>query len=358
MPNITLTSTTDNANDVRSALGMTEDITDVMPPETETPATDAPLPVDAAPSDESAETSDDVDIDAADDETADDAVAETPDAPRKSGSKKPFNVRLSQLTAQRYEAEAKRSAAEAEAARIREENARLQAALDDLRQRQTLVAEAPPVESVPTEPAVATPPVVATEEFAEPAPSEDDFESYQEFLIQRAEWAGRKAAFTELRKQAAAAEQVRQSQQANEAAQKILQQHQERVTRFAQEVPDYQETLMAAKDVVIGPVAYEHVIKSEFGPELVYYLAKNAGEVETLKSLHPVDQLVALGRLEGQLANRRATVTPEPPKAVAKTKTSPPIDRVSSSRASTSTKSPDELSMKEYIQWRERGGGR
>ena len=89
------------------------------------------------------------------------------------------------------------------------------------------------------------------------------------------------------------------------------------------------------------------ILDHEQGPDIQYFLGKNAAEAERIAKLAPHMQLVELGMIAASL---RTPATPapaaeEPPKPI--TKAPPPISPVSAGKADVS-KTPEEESMEEY----------
>jgi hypothetical protein len=93
----------------------------------------------------------------------------------------------------------------------------------------------------------------------------------------------------------------------------------ERVAAFEREVPGGWQQAVSAP-VETTPVMLDAIADSEIGPKIGYYLAQNLDEALSISRLPPLQQAVAMGRIEAKLLSApppppRPTVTraPAPP---------------------------------------------
>jgi hypothetical protein len=104
---------------------------------------------------------------------------------------------------------------------------------------------------------------------------------------------------------------------------------------------DY-DTVARNPAVQITPSMAEVIFDSEHGPELAYHLGKNPAEAAKIAALPAIRQAAELGRLEAKISAPKAQ--PKQPPA--------PVQPVSAIAAG-GQKAPGEMSMSEYIKWRE-----
>ena len=98
------------------------------------------------------------------------------------------------------------------------------------------------------------------------------------------------------------------------------------------------------ENVMVTDVMADTLMSIEKGPELLYHLAKNPSEAARIADLSPYQQAVEIGRLEARMSFPKPKKTSSAPD---------PIKPVRAGGESVS-KDPDQMSMKEYVAWRER----
>jgi hypothetical protein len=114
---------------------------------------------------------------------------------------------------------------------------------------------------------------------------------------------------------------------------------------LAETVADYKDVI-GSSGLMINRVVETLVVESEKGPLILYHLAKNPDRVEALNHMSPVAAAKEIGRLEARLslpnANRATrAMAPETPLR----------------GGAAHTKDPKDMSMDEFVRWREAGGG-
>jgi hypothetical protein len=252
-------------------------------------------------------------------EPAEPAASDEP-APKPA---KGVQKRLDELVRQRVEAEARAKAAE--------ENLRL--ALEASR------------------PAPAEPKAQPQEEEPEPKrPAKSDFTDPEAWDAAVLAYADEKAAYVARREVKAARaedEQKRLDTAQAEAGRALREVHAARVEKAKTKYADFSEVAESPDVHISIPMAHA-ILNHEQGPDIQYFLGKNAAEAQRIAKLAPHMQLVELGMIAASLrapAAPAAEPVAETPKPI--TKAPPPISPVSSGKADV-TKTPEDETMEEY----------
>lgn len=85
-----------------------------------------------------------------------------------------------------------------------------------------------------------------------------------------------------------------------EMADRAKQEFSRRIAKVMKDIPDYEEVVSRA-DVDVPPHIAQHIVESDAGPQLGYYLAKNPDEFNRLRALSPIRAIAELGKLEIKL---------------------------------------------------------
>lgn len=173
----------------------------------------------------------------------------------------------------------------------------------------------------------------ATAESA-PKPTADDFEDYDAYYDALAAWHVKEQA----RAQAAELREhlVRQEQDAQLASFKAASK------AFHESTPDYLDVLKTVDDIQLPPAVQQMLLAVDNGPALMYELAKNRSQLETLAAMKPMAAALKIGSLSASL---KQTKVPPVSKAPA------PIKPLGTSTPSIG-KSLDDMTMAEYRAWR------
>lgn len=151
----------------------------------------------------------------------------------------------------------------------------------------------------------------------------EDPEGYDRYLIQQAVSLAKEQTAQELRQQ------------------QTFRTYEERENAVRQAKPDY-DSVVRDPSLPITPLMAEVIRESDKGPDVAYWLGTNRSEAQRIAGLAPHLQAAALGRIEaGFIAPARAqprTPPPAPPQTVA-------------GISSGINKSPDDMSMAEYVAW-------
>lgn len=200
---------------------------------------------------------------------------ETDEAIQQVGKKNPkIEKRFSELSERRKAAEAEAKAAKEEAQRLRDEAAQAARERDELKAKY----EPPKPDVLP------------------PEPKREQFQSDEDFLQARDDWAGDKREH-ELRKKDAA-----------EKAQKALEENAKKwkaaEDAFRKEVPDYDDAIQKS-GIQIRPGVFEAVQEairsSEIGPRVLHYVATTKGVAERINDMSPAAAAAEIGKIEARL---------------------------------------------------------
>jgi hypothetical protein len=142
-----------------------------------------------------------------------------------------------------------------------------------------------------------------------PAGNESDHPNQASFIAATVKEATIEAQRSAIEQQAEQAEAV--VRESRERA------YQARVSDFQDRAPDYHQVI-SNPNVQITPLMADAIKDAEAGPELAYYLCKNPEEAARIARMSPVQQAVAIGRLEGKVTipAKRTTQAPPPVKSV------------------------------------------
>lgn len=110
--------------------------------------------------------------------------------------------------------------------------------------------------------------------------------------------------------------------EAKQAVAKIDQDHASKVTKFIQKNPDFHEVMEDVGPIDLSIAFQQSIKESEFGPEIMYELAKDRKELDRVNALGPAATARAIGRLEAKL---EAQSKPAPKTETKITKAPPPV---------------------------------
>ncbi len=178
-------------------------------------------------------------------------------------------------------------------------------------------------------------------------PKEADFADYNEYLMAAAAWqAGqqydmRQKADIEREAQAKKAE-YQQVQQQREAAvrENWAAQVAEAKTRYA----DFDQVVFA-DDVPVTEGMAKIMATSDHGADVAYYLGMNKAEAAQIARMPPIEQAMALGRLEATVKRPSPRTQSQAPSPVTPVKAK-----------ASAEKSWEDMTADEYAKWREAGG--
>lgn len=153
--------------------------------------------------------------------------------------------------------------------------------------------------------------------FDEPAPDEDNFDTYEDYLDARSEWK-----FRELK---AKENFEAKKTQANNAIVETLQNYTKAVAEYKNSVEDYDEVVAEVNDIIVNPHLEMEILNSKNGPELSYALAKNRSEFEKINKLQGAELIRAIGRFEAKYLDESQSSSKKP---IVKSKAPKPVSKI------------------------------
>ena len=173
----------------------------------------------------------------------------------------------------------------------------------------------------------------------EDAPRLENFQTYEDFLRAQARFEAKQ----EINQTLAAQAQREAMERAQAAQRQTAESWQQKVTKATAELPDFAD-VVGSSSAPMPEHVKQMVLNSDQGPKLAYYLATHPDEAEQIATQHPLAAIRALVRIEDKL---------DAAKAVKKTTDAPePISTVGAK--AKSTKSPSEMTDKEFAEWRKK----
>lgn len=151
---------------------------------------------------------------------------------------------------------------------------------------------------------------VAVDEEPQPHQFSDAFEYAKALTDYRVE--------TRLAQEKAAQEEAR----AQVERQKVYDQWSQKVVAAKAELPDFDEMVQSASDVVIPDHIRDAILESDVGPRVLYHFAENPEVVKAMSAMSPIRALREIGKLEAKFEAK-----PEKP-VVARSKAPEPIQPI------------------------------
>jgi hypothetical protein len=200
---------------------------------------------------------------------------------------------------------------------------------------------------------------------ASKAPNPDDFASHEDYQNALIDYRADQRLEQKLQQR----EREEREQRLREQRNQTERTYGERVQAFIKNAPDFMEVLEES-DAPMTDGMKDVIIESEFGPEIVYALAKNPNKAFELSKLGPTALNRAIGRMEAELeAGRRAAnggsgqgktngggnATHGEKKV---TKSPEPFKPVNAGGSADPGAYNPNWTQKQYEEWRARGGGR
>jgi hypothetical protein len=122
----------------------------------------------------------------------------------------------------------------------------------------------------------------------------------------------------------------------------------DRLATFSVDRPDFQDKAFKNPLAEFYPGDMrDYIVESEIGPQLAYHLGQNLNVTDALIRMAPRERDRALARIEAKLEEKPAAATP-------RTFTQAPAPVKSLSGSGQVEKSPDDMTMPEFIAWRKR----
>lgn len=196
---------------------------------------------------------------------------------------------------------------------------RLNERLIGLLEKSVLSGAAPKVEQAPSGP-----------------PQRDKYETFEDYLEAKADW-----------QLAQKLGEIEQKAQRTKAEREVVERDatwKQKLSAASSKFDDFEDVVFS-DGLQITDVMAEAMKDSDAGPEVAYYLGKNASEAERIAKLSPVAQVREIGKIEAQLNSKPARQASKAPA---------PIEPVGSGK--TSAGNPDSMSQAEYEALRKKQG--
>ena len=149
-----------------------------------------------------------------------------------------------------------------------------------------------------------------------PAPAEikpENFPTYEDYLVARAETKASERIQTELAARANQAQRMAEDRAKAAAVSEFQVRAEDARARYE----DF-DLVVSDPSTPITPVMADAIVQSAAGHEVAYYLGRNKQEAARIARLPPLGQAMEIARLEGRLAAapKRGTSAPPPPQTV------------------------------------------
>lgn len=153
-------------------------------------------------------------------------------------------------------------------------------------------------------------------QLSKPAPSEDDFEDYDDYLKAAEDHI---SARDRLSKEAKA---LKQAHDAQESQSKALPAHEEAEIKLATDLiydqidsaknlpSDFEQKVIKDASLPISKDMLKALSQTDDAPTVMYYLAENRAKAEEIANMEPAEQFAAIIRLDTRLGMKRETAKP------------------------------------------------
>lgn len=169
-------------------------------------------------------------------------------------------------------------------------------------------------------------------------PKAENFDSHEEYVEALTDW--------KLEEREKKNESLKKQNEVKTQFQNQVQTFQSKVQEFKKSNEDFDEVLESVDDIPLSVGFQEALITSDFGPQVMYELAKNPKELERINALSPIVQAREIGKLEARFAQSVSA----PAKEIKQTtKATSPISTLGNGSASmTKSLSDPNISFAEY----------
>lgn len=128
-------------------------------------------------------------------------------------------------------------------------------------------------------------------------PKQDDFEDFDTYIEALTDW--------KIQRTLAGVNVARELESAQHVETTKVSAFKAAVEVFAATKPDFHDVIDGVADVIIPEALRNTIIESQFGPELIYTMAKDADELDRVLDMTPVQQIKYVGVLEKELAGKK-----------------------------------------------------
>jgi hypothetical protein len=146
------------------------------------------------------------------------------------------------------------------------------------------------------------------------------------------------------------AKSLLESERKQQTEQKRAETFAERQREFIKNTPDFEDKVLRDPTLPITSAMRDVIVDSDNGPELAYYLANNREAAVAISRLPPHLAALEMGRIDGRLAAQKEAAK-SAPKAPPVSKAPPPPPKVEATEVEVE-KDPDDMSVDEWVKWR------
>jgi hypothetical protein len=170
-------------------------------------------------------------------------------------------------------------------------------------------------------------------------PRADKFETHEEYVEALTDW--------KLEHRERERETKSREAQVKLEYEKTAQSFQAKIAEFKESNDDFDDVVSDVDDIPLPMTVQDAIRTSDVGPALMYELAKNRDDLERIVRLSPIAAAREIGKIEARISKE-----PETRSEKKSTKAPPPISPVGSKGTAKVMKSPEDMSIEEYKQWR------
>lgn len=192
----------------------------------------------------------------------------------------------------------------------------------------------------------------------DPKPSEEQFETWEDYTEGLTRWAVRQEAKAQKQKEL----QADAEEAANQRLRETFDAHNKRLNTARQQYEDWEQVAASLEDGGAIPQSVGlAMIELDNGPAVMYHLAKNPGLLAKLNEMSEVRAVAEIGRIAASLSGNNTAENAHAGRSSPESwpvSTAPaPIKPVGGSATKAAT-DPSRMPLADYIKWRNGGGGR
>jgi hypothetical protein len=121
-----------------------------------------------------------------------------------------------------------------------------------------------------------------------------------------------------------------------------------RAAETRKQVPDYDDVMAEADDVIISDAMQQTILEADRGPEVAYWLAQNREEAERIAKLPALAAARAIGRIEAGLPQLKTDGSPGPKRTTSAPR---PVTPVTGGKTTAVASIHDEETAADYNAW-------
>lgn len=198
------------------------------------------------------------------------------------------------------------------------------------------------------------------QEADEKPPSQDDFDSFDEYLRADARYHAKEAA----EKALSARDEKQRNADLKKARDGQISAYRDRMSKAKEKIGDF-EQVVSESDAEINDAMRDALVESEQGPEILYYLAKNPDKASAMTQMGLTALNREIGRIEALLETQAQDPNPASPSQNDRkaTKAAAPFSPVNSGQSNDGLAYRRDMTQSQYEAMRKRqiaakGGGR